>query len=231
MQSAINRWEGGLKATGGAIVPEKSWVYPIAFQWDHNRCPSYKTTQQLDREVAVKDKDGQWVPLKMLEASQGMKTLGVILAPDGNNNEAVKALRKSTIQWKNCILTGHLLAREAWQCLETTIMKTIKYPLPSLTLTKKQCEYIMAPIHKAGLCAANICHKFPKALIYGDRSSLGLGQHDIYVTQGIYHVTRLINHLHDHQSITGTLLKSNVKWAKLELGISTILFSSNFNKY
>jgi hypothetical protein len=26
MQDAINRWEGGLKATGGAIVPQKSFV-------------------------------------------------------------------------------------------------------------------------------------------------------------------------------------------------------------
>ncbi len=29
MQDSINRWEGGLKATGGAIVPQKSFVYPI----------------------------------------------------------------------------------------------------------------------------------------------------------------------------------------------------------
>ena len=34
MQEAINRWEGGLKTTGGAIVPSKSWVYPIDFKFD-----------------------------------------------------------------------------------------------------------------------------------------------------------------------------------------------------
>ena len=101
MQIAINRWEGGLKATGGEIVPEKSWVYPISFQWDHNGCPSYRSIQQLNRDVTFKDKDGQRVPLQLLEASKGMKTLGVILAPDGNNSDAVKAMRQSTTQWKN----------------------------------------------------------------------------------------------------------------------------------
>ena len=36
MQEAIDRWEGGLKATGGAIVPSKSWIYPIAYQFEEN---------------------------------------------------------------------------------------------------------------------------------------------------------------------------------------------------
>ena len=34
MQEAIDRWEGGLKATGGAIVPRKSWVYALDFKFD-----------------------------------------------------------------------------------------------------------------------------------------------------------------------------------------------------
>ena len=28
IQEAIDRWEGGLKTTRGAIVPGKSWIYP-----------------------------------------------------------------------------------------------------------------------------------------------------------------------------------------------------------
>ena len=36
MQSSIDRWEGGLCTTGGAIVLEKSWVYPIDFKFDRN---------------------------------------------------------------------------------------------------------------------------------------------------------------------------------------------------
>ena len=93
MQTDINRSEGCLKATGGAIVPEKSWVYPISFQWDHNECPSYSLIQQLNIEVTVKDKDGRRVPVQLLETHKGMKTLEVILDPDGNNTESVKAMQ------------------------------------------------------------------------------------------------------------------------------------------
>ena len=31
MQQCIHDWEGGLKATGGAIRPDKSFVYPLSF--------------------------------------------------------------------------------------------------------------------------------------------------------------------------------------------------------
>ena len=31
MQDSIDWWQGGLWASGGAIVPEKRFIYPIAF--------------------------------------------------------------------------------------------------------------------------------------------------------------------------------------------------------
>ena len=34
MQEAIDRWEGRLKATGGALRPDTSFVYPIILTWD-----------------------------------------------------------------------------------------------------------------------------------------------------------------------------------------------------
>jgi hypothetical protein len=34
MQTAVNRWEGGICATGGALVPSKSHWYLIDFTWN-----------------------------------------------------------------------------------------------------------------------------------------------------------------------------------------------------
>ena len=34
MQEVIDHWEGGIKATGGALVPAKSYWYLIDFIWD-----------------------------------------------------------------------------------------------------------------------------------------------------------------------------------------------------
>jgi hypothetical protein len=33
LQIAVDTWEGGLKATGGAIVPDKTFVFVKNFKW------------------------------------------------------------------------------------------------------------------------------------------------------------------------------------------------------
>ena len=55
MQESINRWEGGLKATGGAIAPGKSWVYAIDFTFDDKGDWSYTQPEEIDFDFTVKD--------------------------------------------------------------------------------------------------------------------------------------------------------------------------------
>jgi hypothetical protein len=38
MQAVVDHWEGGVRATGGALVPAKSWWYLIDFVWENNAC-------------------------------------------------------------------------------------------------------------------------------------------------------------------------------------------------
>jgi hypothetical protein len=48
MQNMLNHWKGGLRATGGALVPEKSYWYGIDFSWDPvNYTWQYKTIEEL----------------------------------------------------------------------------------------------------------------------------------------------------------------------------------------
>jgi hypothetical protein len=89
MQDSINRWEGGLKATGGAIIPPKSFVYPIGFKFDDAGDWSYKSIDGIDYNFTVPDHNDNIQPLEQLNASVGKCTLGVYLALDGNNKEAV----------------------------------------------------------------------------------------------------------------------------------------------
>ena len=48
MQKSINGWEGLLKATGGAIRPDKSFVYPISFIWYDRGDYSFKNPKEHD---------------------------------------------------------------------------------------------------------------------------------------------------------------------------------------
>ena len=205
MQDTINRWEGGLKATGGAIQPQKSWVYPISFKFDNNGLWEYKSSKEINFHFNVKDHMDIITPLEKLNPTIGKETLGVFLAPDGNNNEMLQQLRNKSDKWAQSIIKGHLSPTEAWLALETTIMKSISYSLPALTLTEKQCQFIMAPALKAGLNASHICRSFPCNVLYSSKKEGGFGLSNIYHEQGISHLLLLQQHI-DQPSITSNLL-------------------------
>jgi hypothetical protein len=180
MQETIDRWEGGLKATGGAIVPDKSFVYPIVFEFDEQGRWSYQSTADVDFEFSVCDHNDNQHPLRQLEAHDGQCTLGVHLSPDGNNRDAFNYLMHKSEEWKELITTGHLQRTEAWHALESTILKTLQYPLPALTLTETECNKIIRPVLDAGLNKSSICKTFPKAVIHGPKEEGGLDITHLY---------------------------------------------------
>ena len=88
MQRSLDHWEGGIRATGGAIVPEKSHWYLIDFKWDQGNW-HYATKEDAPATLTVQDSTGQRCTLDQLSTHEARRTLGVRLAPDGNDQEEV----------------------------------------------------------------------------------------------------------------------------------------------
>jgi hypothetical protein len=77
LQAAVTAWEGGLRATGGALEPTKSLWYPIEFGWKAGE-PYYKSVKECKVDpILVRDPSGKVQPLQCLEPSQVERTLGV----------------------------------------------------------------------------------------------------------------------------------------------------------
>ena len=72
----MTAWEGGLHATGCAIVPEKSHSYLIDFVWTDGqwRCASMEETEA---GLVVRDCDGNMKTIERLSVSDAQRTLGV----------------------------------------------------------------------------------------------------------------------------------------------------------
>jgi hypothetical protein len=87
MQQAIDHWESGLKATGGDLVPNKSYWYLINFVWTGEKW-RYATKEDIPGDILINNvNDIGRARLQRYEASEAQKTLGVFLAMDGNNME------------------------------------------------------------------------------------------------------------------------------------------------
>ncbi len=62
MQAALDLWNNGLSATGGALVPEKSFWYVIDFKWRSGHW-SYMSKQTAVEPLEMNDHAGNCLPL------------------------------------------------------------------------------------------------------------------------------------------------------------------------
>jgi PIN domain nuclease of toxin-antitoxin system len=134
LQAAIDTWEFSLKTTCGAIVPEKTVWWLVSFQWTGSSW-SYVSLQDSPGELYVNNINNQRKPIKRLEAHQAYKTLCIFLAPDGHLEDQYQKMLYAAIKWADNLRTGNISKQEVWTALQSTILRTLSYPLPALRLT------------------------------------------------------------------------------------------------
>jgi hypothetical protein len=159
----VDTWEGGLRATGGALVPAKSYWYLIDFRWQNGKW-KYVTKAELPGEISIRDTCGtQRVQLERVDPKEARETLGVFLSMDGNNKEQILQLRQKAEKWSECIRAGYLDREDAWYAINTTIMKSLEYPMMTTTISKREWNFILRPVLETGLPQAGINKKIPSS--------------------------------------------------------------------
>jgi len=73
------------------------------------------------------------------------------------------------------MVQGKLTKNEAWISLVYTLWRSLAYPLPTLNLTKDQCEKIITPANEFVLTAMGICRNFPRSLVFASEQYFRLG--------------------------------------------------------
>jgi hypothetical protein len=120
--------------------------------------------------------------------------------------------------WADKLRAGYLPRHLTWQAWKTTIQKTLEYPLPVTTLTRKQCDKISSTLANAALPRCGILRTFPRALVYAPIKVGGLDIPNLYIEQGIGHILRLIRYSQSQNHSTGKLLRFTCEAFKLQLG-------------
>jgi hypothetical protein len=73
MQESVDAWEAGIRAGGGAIVPEKSHWYLIHYRWV-NGVWIFAKSRETTFDLTVKDDQGHRISLKRLAADEAERT-------------------------------------------------------------------------------------------------------------------------------------------------------------
>jgi hypothetical protein len=223
LQKAVDTWEGGLKATCGAIVPEKTFWYLIDFKWSSGSW-FYKTIEDSPSSIYINDISGQRKELRCYQPFDAQETLGIYLAPDGNHKQQVKKMLQISNTWADSMRTDRITKDDAWLAFNSTIWKSLLYPLPALSLSPTDCNSIMRPLLQYLLPAIGVCRNYPRSLVYSTEKYMGLGIKHLHTTQEILRLKDLLSHT-DRNTTMGNLYRTSLEILIIELGMGTDLSS------
>ena len=96
----MDTWEDLLKATGSALVPDKSFWYLINFKWKEGKW-RYATEDETPAVLSVLDKDGVRHLLTHLSSLEAHRYLGVCSAPEVNNQAQVDFMWTVAEEWSD----------------------------------------------------------------------------------------------------------------------------------
>jgi hypothetical protein len=230
MQQVVDTWEGGLRASGGALVPSKSYWFFISFVFERNRW-RYSRLEESPGNITIRDIPGTGrVELERLDMHEARETLGVWIAMNGNQRAQALALWEKAVLWADKVRTGRFSHAEAWYSLQFCIMKSLEYPLAATSLSKKQCDEIMKPIRAAALPALGINRHLPLTVVHGPQQYQGVGIPDLWTVQGILKLGLALQH-GDAQTITGHQLRASIELHTMELGLPGHLSQHDFSTY
>ena len=226
MQACTDDWEGGIRATGGAIVPEKSHWYLVQFTWEQGRW-RYATINSSPGSLTVRGPDGSRHQLERLETNVARRTLGVRLAPDGNNEAEFNYLLACSREWRDKVRANRLPKKFIWDSMTMGIMKKLCYPLAATTFSEDECTQLIRPILEAGLPASGINRHMARAVVHGPVELQGLGIPNLYQTQITSHISKLLRFGHVSNDMTGQLMRASIQALTLEVGLPGNLFQHN----
>ena len=89
--------------TGGAIRLDKSFAYPISFDFKPSGEYFFEKVEDLDYSLSVKNHEDIREDLDLIDADVGKETLGMFIAPDGSMRDQLKAMKKKVTTWTSHI--------------------------------------------------------------------------------------------------------------------------------
>lgn len=121
------------------------------------------------------------------------------------------------LAWVDKLQTGNLTREEVWLAVNTTIMRTLSYPIPALSLSKDQHEEILRPLLAYCLPRLGICRNFPHILVFASSKYFGIDFQRLHTLQEIARIKDLLTHTH-RDDLTGKLYRASLEILLIETG-------------
>ena len=211
--------------SGGAIVPAKS------FYWILNFIKGKTQVRRVGPDVSAIDSSGDIGRIPFIPTTESRRTLGMFINPLGTWTVQRDKMRMEMVSWAESSRIANLSCADAMVELKSRVLPRLLYGLESTSFRERDCRYIMAPALKVGLNLCGTVRTLPHPIVFGPEELLGLGIHDIYLTQGIRHLQALSVYGPMDTSLTGKLIRGLMEQAAVDVGVGSSVLSLSFVKF
>jgi hypothetical protein len=184
--------------------------------------------REAPEELSITGLDGSGETLRRIEPNQAGKTLGILMAIDGNETSQFVRMKTAAADWASVVKSSFLRQNNLLPMISATIQKTMEYPMVVTTFSRQKWDEVIRPILWVALPKAGVCHSFPREAVYGPRRYNGMGVQHPFVLQVSHHIDALLSH-GPSDSLTGQFLRSNLECHQLEIGLPLGVFQNQFS--
>jgi len=232
LQGSLDVWQGTLHTTGGALDykdPNKSYWYSVDYEW--NTEGRWKYCAYNDKlQLMMYDDAGARVEVPHCHTNEAHRTLGVMLAPDDNNKGQVARMMSTAQKFGDNVRVGFIRGYDILHALNSTVMRSLIYALPAVTLLEEECTKIMVPILKNVLNKLQIVTTIKRDVLYGPTIYQGMGLKNLYTLMGAIHCSLMVQFYRTDTDL-GHLLQHSYECMSMELGLPDCSFLYDYDKY
>jgi hypothetical protein len=155
---------------GGLINKTKSFVYYIKPVQDsvtgkyqyakHSESPGVVVLPDHDDEECL-------VEAVRYEADVAQRTLGLMIAPDGNVIAEISKQRDRVRQWATSLVRSDLSNKDKWVAYNSCIKPAITYPLMGQQVDAEELVEVQSKVDGMVFHALGLNSRFPRALLHG----------------------------------------------------------------
>ena len=218
--------EGGIRASGGAICPNKTKWFLIDYVWKRNKFV-YRSIEDMPGNISIPNQEGNMMTIQREEPSSVNESLGIQLTLTGNQSKQKEVLKEKSEVFATQIRTRKCDNTTALWTFTNSFYPSMMYPMVATYFSEDDWNEIMRPALRATLSSAGMAKNFPRSIFFGPEKYQGLDVYHPYFLQEIIHLQTLFQEsLRNSQ--TGRLLRANAEAFQIEIGIP---FSISNTKY
>jgi hypothetical protein len=221
LKTEAQTWECSLCSTGGQLELPKCLHCLMMLDFQPDNAPTLRPARDMGTDLIRMTTGASLASTEIAhrDCSKAHRTLGLHPAPTGCGLTQANQLRLKSDRFAAGLARAPLTKWEARTACWMMWLPSMTCCLLCGCMTKTQLHHIQKKMTSISLSKRGHSSKTSRAVVFGPRRFLGIGDRHLHCKQGIGGTLQLLKHIRSDSKL-GTFLKIALDWTQLHAGVS-----------